>query len=158
MHFVALALGVVTGVAGLVLIGLSLPIDLAYLGNTLIVIGTIGTVGGLILVGVASVIRQLRRIAQALEARPLRSLTSEPADSSPRVASPLRAPNGTSDSRFEPMPEQPTAPPAMAPEPMAPPPMPPALMPPASMPAASMMIEDAAPPAAIEAAIEPSPA
>jgi hypothetical protein len=147
MHFVSLALGLITGVAGIVLIGLNLPIDPVYLGNTLLIIGTFATMGGLVLIGLASAIRQLRRIAQALEARPLpRSLTAEPIeDLGPRVASPLRTPAVVPEPRLEPADEPPVAPPVVAPSPEAPVPM---------VAAPTAPVEPSAP---IEPAIEPAP-
>jgi hypothetical protein len=81
-----LALGLVIVVAGLVLTGLGLPVGASRFGDTLIVAGTIAAVGSLILSALATVIRQLRRIAQALEARPYARAPEAEADEAPREA------------------------------------------------------------------------
>jgi hypothetical protein len=129
MHVVLLALGLVVIVAGLVVIGLGLQIDGGAFGNTLIVAGTIVAVGSLILSSLATAIRQLRRIAQALEARPFARTPEAEADEAPReaprVPPPLRAPAvepavaADAEVRIEPMIEPlPEAPRAPAPEPV----------------------------------------
>jgi len=71
MHVILLALGLVIALAGLALIGLGIPNNTAVPGSTFIVSGTVALVGGLVRTGLASAIRQLRRIAQLLEARPV---------------------------------------------------------------------------------------
>jgi hypothetical protein len=86
MYVVLLALGLVIVVAGLVLTGLGLPVGASPFGDTLIVAGTIAAVGSLILSALATVIRQLRRIAQALEARPYARAPEAEADEAPREA------------------------------------------------------------------------
>src|SRR5688572_18857534 len=92
MHIALLAIGVVIVVIGLVLIGVGLPINCGELGHTLVVAGTIAAVGSLILAALATAIRQLRRIAQALETRPVgRALAPEP-EEAPRAAAPLASP------------------------------------------------------------------
>jgi hypothetical protein len=68
MHVVLLALGLAISVAGIALIGFG-AFNAADLGNTLLIAGTIAIVGSLILIGLSTAIRQLRRIAQALETR-----------------------------------------------------------------------------------------
>jgi hypothetical protein len=57
--------------AGVAMVGFGIPIYEFGLGNTLLITGTIAIVGGLILIGVASAVKQLRRIAEALMARPV---------------------------------------------------------------------------------------
>jgi hypothetical protein len=86
MHVILLALGLIMCVAGIALIGFGIPINAANLGGTLITAGTIAIVGSLILIGLASAIRQLRRIAQVLEAQPL------PRELGLDTSEPLRAP------------------------------------------------------------------
>jgi hypothetical protein len=129
MHVVLLALGLVVIVAGLVVIGLGLQIGGGAFGNTLIVAGTIAAIGSLILSSLATTIRQLRRIAQALEARPFASAPEAEVDEAPgeapRVPPPLRAPavepvfaadaEPRVEPKIEPLPEPPRAP---APEPV----------------------------------------
>src|SRR5262245_9215061 len=79
MHIILLPLGLVISLAGIVLIGFGVHRDGLGAGDTLVVLGAIAIVGGLVLIGLASAIRQLRRIAQLLEARPLpRALGPEP--------------------------------------------------------------------------------
>jgi outer membrane biosynthesis protein TonB len=92
MHIVLLAIGVGIVVIGLALIGLDLA---GALGHTLVVAGTIAAIGSLILSSLATVTRQLRRIAQALETRPMaRAAEPEetPSAAAASAASPLRAP------------------------------------------------------------------
>jgi hypothetical protein len=117
MHVVLLALGTAVSVVGLVLIAFAMPIDLAALGNTLVVVGTVAIVGSLILIGIASAIRQLRRIAQALEARPApRVLAQEGEEPAPRLHSPVLTP--PSEPRFQPVAEPPPLPPEPVVEPL----------------------------------------
>src|SRR5690349_10618874 len=71
MHVILLALGVISALAGLALIGWGIPHNAAAPGNTFIMSGTMVLMAGLMLTGLASAIRQLRRIAQLLEARPM---------------------------------------------------------------------------------------
>jgi hypothetical protein len=96
MHVVLLALGLVVIVAGLVVMGFGLQIDGGTFGNTLIVAGTIVAIGSLILSSLATAIRQLRRIAQVLEARPFVRAPEAEVDEvpreAPRVPPPLRVP------------------------------------------------------------------
>ena len=103
MHVILLALGLVIGVAGVVLIGFGIPIKPDDPGGTLIVAGTFTIVGGLVLVGLASAIRQLRRIAQAVETRPLPfGLDSDLAETDTRVPMPAVVPSVVvPESRFE---------------------------------------------------------
>ena len=126
MHFVLLALGLVIVVVGLVLVALDLPANLAALGHTLVVAGTVAAVGSLILSSLATAIRQLRRIAQTLETRPMaRASAAEPEEPARTAAAPpLRAP--AVEPQLEPshQPEaetriEPTVEPAPAPAPQA---------------------------------------
>jgi hypothetical protein len=133
MHVVLLALGLVVIVAGLVVMGLGLQIDGGTFGNTLIVAGTIVAIGSLILSSLATAIRQLRRIAQALEARPfvrapeaeMDEAAREAPREAPRVPPPLRTPAvepafaADAEPRVEPMIEPlPEPPREVAPEPV----------------------------------------
>jgi hypothetical protein len=66
-------------VAGAVMIGFGIPVNEFSFGNTLIVCGVTAFVGGLIVIGLAVVVAQLQRIAEALASRaPIRS--SRPLD------------------------------------------------------------------------------
>ena len=88
MHLVLLPLGLIVGVAGIVLLGFGVPNHAEVLGNTLIIAGALSLVGGLGLIGMASAIRQLRRIAKAIEARP-GTLVSTPGEIEPRLPMPV---------------------------------------------------------------------
>ena len=69
MYLVLFAVGLLVTAAGLLTIGFGIPINAFSLGNTLIISGTVAVVGGLVLIGLAFAIRQLNRIAAALNAR-----------------------------------------------------------------------------------------
>ena len=71
MYLILLILGIMVMLAGAAMLAFGIPINEFGLGNTLIVAGTAAFVGGLILIGVAEVLRQLRRIAESLMARPV---------------------------------------------------------------------------------------
>ena len=71
MYLVLFAVGLLITAAGFVTIGFGIPINAFSLGNTLIIAGTVAVVGGLILIGLGAAIRQLNRIAEALNSRPL---------------------------------------------------------------------------------------
>jgi len=70
MYPVLLSLSVIATAIGVFAIGFGIPIHEFSLGNTLIVAGTVAVMGGMILLGLASAVRQLRRIADGLGARP----------------------------------------------------------------------------------------
>ena len=71
MYLVLFGLGLLVIAAGFLTIGFGIPINAFSLGNTLIVAGTIAVVGGLVVVGLAAALRQLNRIGEALNSRPL---------------------------------------------------------------------------------------
>jgi hypothetical protein len=66
MHTILLALGIAAIVAGGVMLGYGIPINEFGLGNTLILAGTTAIVGGLIVVALSVVVRQLTRIGAGL--------------------------------------------------------------------------------------------
>jgi len=70
MYAILLPLGAISTLAGLVLIGFGVPIKEFTLGNTLIIAGATIFSGGLIVTGLAVTVRQLTRIANALNQRP----------------------------------------------------------------------------------------
>jgi hypothetical protein len=70
MPILLLSVGLLATAGGLVMIGFGIPINAFSLGNTLIVAGTVALSSGLILIGLASAIGQLRRIAEALAGQP----------------------------------------------------------------------------------------
>lgn len=75
MSVVLISIGIVVCALGLVAIGFGVPIREFGLGNTLIIAGSSGVVGGLLLIGLGAAVRELRRLALLLEragARPPR--------------------------------------------------------------------------------------
>jgi hypothetical protein len=70
MYAVLLLLSAITTAAGLFAIGFGLAPYEGSLGNALVTAGSVGLVGGMILFGLATAVRQLRRIAEALGPRP----------------------------------------------------------------------------------------
>ncbi len=83
MSLVLLVLGAAIAAAGIAMIGFGIPINEFSLGNTLIIAGTVAFVGGLVVVGLGAAVRQLRRIADLPNARPLTRM--------PRSAEPLES-------------------------------------------------------------------
>jgi hypothetical protein len=78
MDAILLIVGLALALAGVVLIGFSVPIIASGLGGTLLVIGAMGAIGGLVLVGLGAVVQQLTRLTHALEAWPLpRSIVAD---------------------------------------------------------------------------------
>src|ERR1700704_3242577 len=71
MHVILLVLGLIVTATGAAMIGYGMPISEYGLGNTLIGAGTTAFVGGLILVGLSVAVRELRRIAETLDLRPM---------------------------------------------------------------------------------------
>jgi hypothetical protein len=133
MAIVLLAVGLLVTAAGFVTIGFGIPINAFSLGNTLIVAGTIGVATGLILIGLAAAIGQLRRIAEALNARgvprapmksaePAEATVSTAAKTAPAVAPASRAVEVPEPSPPPPEPRASMAPPAPAPPPVSAPP------------------------------------
>src|SRR5215218_9255166 len=70
MSVILLLLGILAIGAGLTAIGFGIPVYAAELGYTLIVAGTTGLSGGLILLGLSAAVRQLTRIAGVLKLQP----------------------------------------------------------------------------------------
>lgn len=86
MPIVLLALGAAVAAIGLLAIGFGIPINEFGFGNLLITTGTIGLVGGLVLIGMSFCLRELRQIAQALEGRPVpRAVRPAPVEPAPDV-------------------------------------------------------------------------
>jgi len=69
MYLIVLAMGVVTAIAGAVMIGFGIPINEFGIGNTLISAGTTAVVGGFVLIALAATLRQLRTVAEATQSR-----------------------------------------------------------------------------------------
>jgi hypothetical protein len=70
MYLVLFGVGLLVTAAGFLTIGFGIPINAFSLGNTLIISGTVAVTGGLVLIGLATAVRQLNRIAVALNSRP----------------------------------------------------------------------------------------
>jgi hypothetical protein len=64
-------LGILSTIGGVAAIVFGIPVKEFSFGNTLILAGTTGLVGGLIIIGLAAAISQLHRIGEMLGARPL---------------------------------------------------------------------------------------
>jgi hypothetical protein len=120
MAIVLLAVGLLVLAAGFITIGFGIPINAFSLGNTLIVAGTIAVATGLILIGLAAAIGQLRRIVEALNTRavvraPAKAAeAAEPTASATIKATPAVAPPRPVEAP-EPSPPEPRVPPAAAP-------------------------------------------
>jgi hypothetical protein len=80
MYLIVLAMGVVTAMAGAVMIGFGIPINEFGIGNTLISAGTTAVVGGFVLIALAATLRQLRTVAEATQSRgwPAATIDSRP--------------------------------------------------------------------------------
>jgi hypothetical protein len=115
MTLVLMTVGLLVTAAGLVTVGFGIPINAFSLGNTLIISGTVAVASGLILIGLAVIHGQLRRIAEGLKSRTLtRTAESiEPMAPMPTRVAPMLAP-------IQPQVEPPAAEPPRAPEPRFP--------------------------------------
>jgi hypothetical protein len=71
MYLILLILGVIVTLAGGGMLAFGVSNNAFDLGNTLIVAGTTAFVGGLCLIALSEAVRQLRRIAESLMARPV---------------------------------------------------------------------------------------
>lgn len=115
MHAILFGLGLFATAIGAAMIGYGIPINEFSLGNTLIIAGTVSASGGLVLVGLAAAVRQLRRIAELLAARPM-PRADRPAESAEpqlagaaRAAPQAQAPHAQAPGRI-PFPPKPAAP------------------------------------------------
>jgi hypothetical protein len=69
MSVILSLLGIVLAATGLAAIGFGIPINEFTLGTTLVLAGTTGLAGGLVLIGLAAVVAELGRITEALKTR-----------------------------------------------------------------------------------------
>ena len=69
MPVIILVMGILVTVAGLVTVGFGIRADEISLSHTLIIAGTTGLAGGLVLIGLAAAVSTLARIAEALSVR-----------------------------------------------------------------------------------------
>jgi len=67
MSLILLILGIVVAAAGIATIGFGIPISEFTLGTTLIITGTTGLTGGLILIGLSAVVTELGRVVEGLK-------------------------------------------------------------------------------------------
>jgi hypothetical protein len=135
MYAILLPLGVISAVAGLVLIGFGVPIKEFTLGNTLIIAGTTAFTGGLVVVGIAAAVRQLNRIANALASRPPVAAgrpARSPEPEAPPVVARAAAPPQPQRGRAQPAPKPPEQPVQQEPPPVYAPI--PSVVPPAPLP------------------------
>jgi len=87
MELILHVLGVLTALAGALMLGFGIPNNAFGTGNTLIGAGTTAVVGGFLLIGLALVVRQLRGVIEAIEIRsPARDLGAIPASPAPLSA------------------------------------------------------------------------
>jgi hypothetical protein len=70
MSVIVLVAGILVTVAGLVTVGFGIGTDEISLSHTLIIAGTTGLAGGLVLIGLAAAVSMLARIAEVLSVRP----------------------------------------------------------------------------------------
>lgn len=117
MYAILLVLGLVIAVAGLATVGFGIPNRDFSLGNTLMLSGTMALTGGLILVGLAAVLRQLQRLGEALRGA-AKMGRSAPVDARPEPAAIPFPQRPTAPEPAKPSP--PSAPPMAAPEPPVP--------------------------------------
>src|SRR6185436_4557793 len=108
MSFVLFVLGLVASAAGVLMVGFGIPINEFSLGNTLIMAGTTALAGGLIVLGLAVISRQLGKIADLLGRadRPVEIYEAAPAS---RMA-PRPAPSPEPPARAPSFPERPFTP------------------------------------------------
>jgi hypothetical protein len=105
MSVALLVLGILLTAAGVVTIGFGIPINEMAFGHTLILAGTTGIAGGLVVVGLAAAVAELSRLAEALRgpraaARPQRS--PEAAQRSSEAVQPAQPAAAEPPARVEP--------------------------------------------------------
>lgn len=88
MSVIVLVIGVVVTGLGLAALGFAIPIIQLSLGATLVIVGTIAFCSGLILIGLAAAVSELRRVGDLLRARPM----PRRAESQAPVAAAVQAP------------------------------------------------------------------
>ena len=114
MSVILSLLGIVVAAGGVAAIGFGIPINEFTLGTTLIIVGTTGLTGGLILIGLAAVVSELGRVAEALRTRAVTRPVARPAEAAepPIAAAVAGAPSIAAGVRpvrpSMPIPPQPT--------------------------------------------------
>ncbi len=115
MSLFLLILGSLFAGAGIVTIGLGVPINEFNLGGTMIIAGTTAIAGGAILIGLSAAVHQLTQIANALRPRAGSRPVAQPAEQAFPAAirpgpSPVQAPAADPSPPKPPMPAPPRAP------------------------------------------------
>jgi len=110
MHFVLMIAGILSVVVGLITVALGIPERSFSVGAVLMTCGAMATIGGVILIGLASILRQLRRLIDVLEARPVSAAASSDQDAAARepeltpvsasLSAPAARPNGSQRSEL----------------------------------------------------------
>ena len=86
MSVILLMLGIVVASAGAAAICFGIPINELILGSTLIIAGATALTGGLVLIGLSTVVSELNHLAEALRARPSARPGRPAAEAQERVA------------------------------------------------------------------------
>ncbi|HET9586023.1 MAG TPA: hypothetical protein VFP38_18480 [Bradyrhizobium sp.] len=86
MSVILLMLGIVVASAGAAAICFAIPINELILGSTLIIAGATALTGGLVLIGLSTVVSELNHLAEALRARPSARPGRPAAEAQERVA------------------------------------------------------------------------
>ena len=86
MSVILLMLGIVVASAGAAAICFGIPINELILGSTLIIAGATALTGGLVLIGLSTVVSELNHLAEALRARPSARPSRPAAEAQERVA------------------------------------------------------------------------
>jgi hypothetical protein len=95
MDLILFATGLLAVLAGVVMVGFGIPINAFAIGNTLILAGIVSAVGGGLMVGLATVVRQLRGLADVMDLNfGPRSVGSTPADPESPSRARERTPRG----------------------------------------------------------------
>jgi hypothetical protein len=94
MSVIVLVIGIVVTGLGLAALGFAIPIIELGLGATLVTAGTTALCGGLILIGLAAAVAELRRVGDLLRARPMprRAVESQPSAAPAPAAVPVAPP------------------------------------------------------------------
>ena len=113
MSLILLVFGILITGAGVVAIALGVPAGDSGLGQTWIMTGAIGVVGGPMLIGVGAVVTQLGAIAEALRVRPAAQIprladARQPSDVQRRQEAPVAEPRPPDPRPPEPQPAEPT--------------------------------------------------
>ena len=120
MAIALLVIGLLATAIGFITIGFGIPINAFSLGNTLILAGTITVSTGLILIGLAAAIGQLRRVVAAVSARPVARPAARPAVSGDAAAAPVVKVIPAAPTPVSTPPENRAAPDPRLPEPVLP--------------------------------------